>query len=63
MTNLVIGPLAIIAAGILVAAVAIVLVVFRPTARRRRRHKRRSQRPRIDLFKPPRSDASAEPDA
>ena len=61
--HMVMGPLAIIAAGLLVATIAVVLVVFRPTARRRRRHKRHSQRPRIDLFKPPRTDPPVEPDA
>ena len=63
MQDMVIGPLAIVGACLLVAIVAVVLVVFRPTARRRRRHKRRSERPRIDLFAPPRTEAPTEPDA
>ncbi|HEX8514452.1 MAG TPA: hypothetical protein VF688_15260 [Allosphingosinicella sp.] len=42
--------LIVIAACLLVAAVAIAVVVFRPSTRRHRHRKRHSRRPKIDLF-------------
>ena len=55
--------LAILGACIVIAALAIAMVVFRPTARRRRRHKRHSGRPKIDLFRSAQGDSPAQPDA
>jgi hypothetical protein len=57
--------LTILVACLAIAAVASLLVAFRPSARRRRRHhKRRSTHNRIDLFKPAHPEAPVpEPDA
>lgn len=56
------SALAIIGVSLAIALAAITLVVFRPSARRRRRHKRRSHRPKIDLFAQPRQELPAEPE-
>ena len=63
MQGMILDALGIIGACLLVAVVATVLVVFRPSARRRRRRKRHSRRPRIDLFEPSKKGAAPEPDA
>lgn len=34
-----------------IAAVAILVLLFRPAARRRRRHKRHSRQPKIDIIR------------
>jgi hypothetical protein len=52
--------LTIFIACLVIAALASLLVIFRPSARRRRRHKRRSTRSRIDLFKPAHGDTAGE---
>ena len=63
MQDVFINALQIVGACVAIALVAVILILFRPTARRRRRRKRHSQRPRIDLFKPTHAEAPAEPDA
>lgn len=64
MQDIMTDTLAILAACLVIAALASLLVIFRPAARRRRRHKRHSRRPSIDLFKPAQAGtAAAEPDA
>lgn len=42
---------AILIVSLLIAAVTVAVILFRPSARRRRRHRRHSRRPKIDLFK------------
>ena len=56
------GALAIIGVSLAIALAAIGIIVFRPGARKRRRHRRRSRRPKIDLFGQPRQELSAEPE-
>ena len=64
MQDIMTDTLAILLACLVIAALAILLVIFRPAARRRRRHKRHSRRPRIDLFAPAHPEkTTAEPDA
>jgi hypothetical protein len=62
MEDMIIGALTIVGVCLVIALAAIVIIVFRPSARRRRRHRRHSRRPRIDLFAEPR-ERPAEPDA
>lgn len=57
MKHLIISALTIIGVSLVIALGAILLIVFRPSARRRRRHRRHSKRPKIDLF----SERQAEP--
>lgn len=52
MPDFLTDALAILVACLVIAAVAIAVVVFRPSSRRRRRRNRHSGRPKIDLFKP-----------
>jgi hypothetical protein len=60
MQDLMTDALAILVACLVIAALATLLVIFRPSARRRRRHnRRRSSRSRIDLFKPVHADSEA----
>ncbi|MGZ8285923.1 MAG: hypothetical protein ACXW27_12120 [Allosphingosinicella sp.] len=54
---------AILGACLVIAALATILILFRPSARRRRRHKRHSRRPKIDLFKAAPKDPAANLDA
>jgi hypothetical protein len=53
----------ILAVCLLIAAVAVAIILFRPAARRRRRHKRHSRRPKIDLFKTETTETAAKSDA
>ena len=46
-----------------IAAVAILLILFRPAARRRRRHRRHSHRPKIDLMRHDPPEPAAKVDA
>lgn len=62
MKHMIISALTIVGVSLAIALAAIVLIVFRPSARRRRRHRRHTKRPKIDLFAQPR-DPPAEPDA
>lgn len=63
MQDIMTEALAIVIACLVIAVLASLLVIFRPSARRRRRHRRRSTRSRIDLFKPAHTDIAAESDA
>lgn len=62
MKHMIISALTIVGACLAIAIAAIVIIVFRPSARRRRRHRRHAKRPRIDLFTE-RQAPPAEPDA
>jgi hypothetical protein len=42
---------AILIASLVIVALTLTLIFFRPAARRQRRHRKRSRRPKIDLFK------------
>lgn len=61
MQDIMTEALTILITCLVIAALASLLVIFRPSARRRRRHKRRSPRSRIDLFAPAHADTATEP--
>lgn len=48
MQDMIIGGLVVVGTCLAIAVAAVLLIVFRPSARRRR--KRHSRRPKIDLF-------------
>jgi hypothetical protein len=63
MQDILTDTVAIVVAGLLIAALAVCVILFKPSARRRRRTKRHVRRPKIDLFKAGPTVAPAEPDA
>jgi hypothetical protein len=54
---------AILLTSLAIAAVAILVLLFRPSSRRRRRHKRHSHRPKIDLLRHETTAPTPEADA
>ncbi|HEX9946959.1 MAG TPA: hypothetical protein VGA98_05405 [Allosphingosinicella sp.] len=63
MQEILTDTLAIVVACLAVAALAVVVILFKPMARRRRHGRRHGRRPKIDLFKPGQAAGPAEPDA
>ena len=63
MEDIFTDAVAIVAICLLIAAAAVALTIFRPSARRHRRHKRHGRRPKIDLLKQTQTGPPAEPDA
>ncbi|HYD38761.1 MAG TPA: hypothetical protein VEA60_14175 [Allosphingosinicella sp.] len=61
--HIVISAVSIIGVSLVIALIAGALIAFRPSARRRRRHKKRTRRPRIDLFAPRAGASPPETDA
>lgn len=63
MVSMMIEAAQILAASLVVTGIAVGLLFLRPSKRRQRRRRRHSARPRIDLFKPVKTEAPEEKDA
>jgi hypothetical protein len=63
MQALIDDGLAIIVACLVIAAVAVALIVFRPWKRRLRHRRRHARRPKIDLFKQEQAEPTPKTDA